>query len=69
MLYNLNRVADIFAIPLWIIMLIYFISIDKNTAIEWILLGFAVIGLLADGLFTADFVKSGELSRVIGSKI
>jgi len=65
MIYNLSRVADIFAIPLWIIMLVYFISIDDKTAIEWVLLLFALMGLLADGLFSYDFVKSGELKKTI----
>ena len=43
---SLPPIADIFAIPLWLIMILYFYRIENKTLIEYVLFLFGSIGLV-----------------------
>ena len=52
----LIRWADVVAIPLFLLAVIYFWQIPHKTAVEWILLVFSVGGLVLDFAFTMSFL-------------
>ena len=58
---GLPHIADIFAIPLWLIMILYFYRIENKTPVEYVLFLFGSTGLLLDGLFSAYYVFGKKL--------
>lgn len=48
---RLCHTADVFALPLWILLLAYFLKKEKLTREEKFLTAFAAIGLFCDLLF------------------
>jgi len=58
MIKSLPHIADIFAIPLWLIMILYFYRIENKTPVEYVLLLFGTTGLVLDCLFSAYYVFS-----------
>jgi hypothetical protein len=56
-LSNIPKYADILAIPCWILMTYYFLSIEKTkTVIENLLLLFGITGFILDTVFTLQFI-------------
>jgi hypothetical protein len=56
MLDKISRVADVLAIPFWILLFFYFMTIENKTIVEYILLFFAMMGLALDTVFSLDFI-------------
>lgn len=54
----LVRLADVLAVPLFLLAVLYFWQIPHKTVVEWILLVFSVGGLLLDLLFTISFFNA-----------
>jgi hypothetical protein len=54
---NINKYADILAIPLFALLVYYFYNIQNKTIIEYILFSFAVTGLIFDSVFTYIFFR------------
>jgi hypothetical protein len=52
-----ERVADLIAIPFFLVALIYLLRKPHKTPIEWLLLLFVSVGFLLDTLFTLDFLN------------
>jgi len=58
-LSNITRYADMLALPFFALMVYYFLSIKKQkTIIEYLLLLFAITGLILDIVFTIQFINS-----------
>ncbi len=57
MFKDIERYADLLAIPFWIIAIIYFIKIINKNIIEYILTFFVVMGLICDTYFSLSFFK------------
>ena len=55
---DIVRIADVFAIPAFLALLLYFLAKPEKTFIEWGFLVFALIGLILDSYFTYDFLFS-----------
>ena len=53
---NSSNIADIFAIPLFALMVRYFNRIQNKTYTEYILFIFSISGLMFDTLFTGLFL-------------
>jgi hypothetical protein len=53
--YNLSHIGDILAIPFFFLLIIYFNSIPQKNILEYILLIFSLIALLADIFYSYDF--------------
>jgi hypothetical protein len=51
-LKDLPHIGDIFALPGFFFLIIYFLQIEDRTILENLLLLFSIIGFLADILFT-----------------
>lgn len=54
-LNNISHYGDILAIPFFLLLIIYFFIKKDKTILEYILLTFAFIGLIADIFFTYQF--------------
>ena len=54
---DIERYADILAIPFWIIAVLYFLKIKNKTRIEYLLTFFVVMGLICDTYFSLSFFK------------
>ena len=52
-----ERVADLLAIPFFLLALLYLLKKQQKTVIEWILLLFMLIGFLLDIIFTLNFLN------------
>ena len=52
---SINRWGDIFAIPFFFLLIIYFYNIQDKTYFEWVLFLFSITGFIADSLFTYQF--------------
>ena len=58
-LSNIPKYADMLAIPFFALMVYYFLSIKKSkTVIEYLLLLFAISGLILDIVLTLQFINS-----------
>ena len=55
------HIADIFAIPCFMILVYYFYSKKSKTKIEYFLYAFAIIGLILDMLFSIYVFKNQKL--------
>ena len=53
----LVRWADVLAVPLFLLAIVYFWRIPKKGVVEWLLLVFSVGGLLLDLAFTLAFLN------------
>lgn len=51
-IYNIPHIADILAIPFFILLFYYFYKIKNKTVIEYILYMFSFLGVLMDVIFT-----------------
>lgn len=64
---KLTNIADIIAIPFWVLIIYYFINIVRDNTIsnqrtiEYILLLFVISGLIADLVFSAVYIKNNLL--------
>jgi hypothetical protein len=56
MIKNLEKYADILAIPFFIVLSYYFIKLKNKNILEYILMIFAIIGTIADMYFTINFL-------------
>jgi hypothetical protein len=54
---NAERVADLFAIPLFLIAFIYFLRKSQKSHIEDLITVFLGVGLILDFIFTLDFLQ------------
>jgi hypothetical protein len=54
---NIIHYADIIAIPMFILLSIYFINKKNKTSIENILMLFAICGAIIDSYFTCHFLN------------
>jgi hypothetical protein len=52
-----ERVADLIAIPFFLLALLYLLQKRNKTLIEWILLLFVYVGFVLDTIFTLDFLN------------
>ena len=52
--------GDILAVPFFGLMTVYFYNIDHKSTLEYILLLFAILGFIADVLFTYIFLSTGN---------
>lgn len=50
--------ADILGLPLFIILVIYFIMITDKTLIEWLLLGSCVSAMFIDGYYNLVWLRN-----------
>jgi hypothetical protein len=58
-LSNISKYADMLAIPNFALLVYYFLSIKRQkTIIEYLLLIFAISGLILDIVFTIQFINS-----------
>lgn len=57
---ELRKIADIFAFPLFVLLLWYLYSKSKRTLIENVLLFFATVGMVADLVFSVEFLTSNR---------
>jgi hypothetical protein len=55
---NLSHYGDIIAIPFFVLLFFYFYNIDKKTRLEYILMYFCLIALLADIFYTYLFFSN-----------
>lgn len=55
----LLRLADIVALPLFLIGVLYFWRKPRKTTVEWLMFVFMFGGLVVDTVFTVDFIWSG----------
>ena len=58
---NLVHIGDIFAIPMFALLVYYFYDKSNNkylTKLEYILYMFAITGLIADIYFTIEYLKN-----------
>ena len=61
---KLTNIADIVALPFWVLIIYYFVNIvqekeiSNQKTIEWILLLFVISGLIADLVFSAVYIKN-----------
>lgn len=56
-LQNISHIGDILAIPFFALLAYYFYQLETWNIIEQILFLFAVIGFIADILFTFIYIK------------
>ena len=49
---NLSHYGDILAIPLFILLSVYFYKIEHKSPLEYVLFGFALAGFVLDTLYT-----------------
>jgi hypothetical protein len=56
----ISHVCDIFAIPFFGIMFIYFYNIENKNKVEYILFLFALLGLILDSVFSYSFLTDSE---------
>ena len=49
---NLSHYGDILAIPLFILLSVYFYKIEHKSPIEYVLFGFSLAGFILDCLYT-----------------
>ncbi len=60
-LKNIAHYADIIAIPLFLLLFIYFYNIEHKTPFEYLLFFFSISGLILDIIFTAQFFMNNNL--------
>lgn len=60
-LNNISQTADIFAIPFFLLLTIYFYNKKNKNTVEKLLLLFGISGLIADLLFTIHFLSNVEM--------
>ena len=53
---NISHWADIVAVPFFLLLTIYFHKKPQKSLLEWILMCFALGGLVADIVFTYGFL-------------
>jgi hypothetical protein len=53
---NISHYGDILAIPFFLLLVIYFYRIENKNILEYILLYFSLIGLIADVIYTYIFL-------------
>ena len=58
---EISQLADVFAIPFFALLAYYFYQKDKRTDIENVLFFFAVVGLVADVLFTGLYFSKRKI--------
>lgn len=58
MWHHLSHYGDIAAIPVFILIIIYFYQIENKNPFEWMIFSFSIIGLLFDIYFTIMFILS-----------
>ena len=58
MIKNLENYADILAIPFFILLTYYFIIKSNKNNLEYMLMIFAIIGVIADFYFSINFLYS-----------
>jgi hypothetical protein len=63
MLKNIVHIGDIFAIPMFLLAIIYFYKIKDKNLIEYILFLFSIGGFLFDTLFTVMFFSDTYLKK------
>jgi hypothetical protein len=56
MFKDIERWADILAIPFWLLAVIYFLKIKNKNKTEQILTLFVIMGLLCDSYFSLSFL-------------
>ena len=54
---SLSHFGDIFAIPLFALMIFYFNQIEQKTQIEYVLYFFSICGFILDIIFTYLYYK------------
>jgi hypothetical protein len=54
-MYKYVYIADLIAIPFFLLLVIYFVNKQKKTWVEYILLIFSIIGLSVDVFFSVYF--------------
>jgi hypothetical protein len=54
---NSFHIADILAIPLFVLMVYYFYNIKNKNTTEYVLFLFAISGLMLDIVFTISFLS------------
>jgi len=58
-LSNITKYADMIGVPFFALMVYYFLSIKRQkTIIEYLLLIFAIVGLIMDTVLTIQFINS-----------
>ena len=55
---KLAHYGDLIAIPFFIITLYYFYLIKNKSILEWIIIWFALVGLVGDIMFTLIFLTT-----------
>jgi hypothetical protein len=63
MLKNIVHIGDIFAIPMFLLAIIYFYKIKDKNLIEYILFLFSIGGFLFDIFFTVMFFSDTYLKK------
>jgi hypothetical protein len=58
MISELVHIGDILAIPFFILLSYYFIKKKNKTILEYILLIFSLCGVVADIMFTVNYLKN-----------
>jgi len=53
---NIIHIADIVAIPVFLLLVIYFFKKKNKTALEYVLLIFVLLGFVIDVMFTIYFL-------------
>jgi hypothetical protein len=54
---NLCHYGDICAIPMFLIVILYFYQIKSKTNLEWFIFIFSILGFLLDILYTLIWMK------------
>lgn len=57
---HISHIGDIFAIPLFALLVIYFYKIKNKTIVEYILFLFSISGLILDSIFTYNYISNLE---------
>ncbi len=52
-----SHIADIFTIPFFALLILYFYKLNDKTQIEWILYMFGIVGFFGYIIFTILFLK------------
>ena len=55
---QMSHIGDILAIPFFALLTLYFFNKVKKTLLEWILFAFSATGLIADILFTLQWLPT-----------
>ena len=56
-LNNISNISDILAIPLFLVLSIYFYKLENKSQLEYVLFLFAILGFVLDSFFTYLFLS------------